>query len=209
MFEGYEMKIDLRKSKATVVDQETLDNDFVLDGEKNVFSFLSHINFKEIFNIIIRLIICCVGTVALMQYEQASLKKLAAQKNSANNEYSKLQNKMKSLQKKISGFAYLKDKSVEFTNKLSIMERVVQKRSKVIRGLDHIQGVIPKKVWLNRVNYSKNKLTLDGFSNTNKQVQTFIESMEKTNIFESVDLDRMFEQGALKQKRFTIQVTLR
>lgn len=203
------MKIDLRKSRSTMVDQEVLDNDFVLDSEKNLFSFLSKINFKAIFNVIIRLIICCAGTVVLMQYEQANLRKLETQRNSANNEYIKLQNQVKGIQKEIGGFGYLKEKSVEFTNKLSIMEGVVQKRLKVIRGLDHIQDVIPKKVWLNRVNFNKNKLILNGFSSTNKQVQDFIESMEKTNIFERVVLDKVSEQGASKQKRFAIHVTLR
>ena len=74
------MKIDLRNSRATVVDQEVLDNDFVLDGEKKIFAFLSNIKFTSVFNIIIRLIICCAGTFVLMQYEQESLKKLVGTK---------------------------------------------------------------------------------------------------------------------------------
>ena len=203
------MKVDLRKSRSTMVDQEVMDNDFVLDSEKNIFSFLSKIDFKAIFNVIIRLIICCVGTVVLMQYEQINLRKLETQRRSANSEYSTLQNEIKGIQEKISGFTYLKEKSVEFTNKLSIMEGVVQKRLKVIRGLDHIQDVIPKKVWLDKVNFNKNKLILNGFSDTNQQVQTFIESMEKTNIFERVVLDKVSEQGASRQKQFAIHVTLR
>ena len=89
------------------------------------------------------------------------------------------------------------------------MEGIVHRRLKVIRGLDQIQDVIPQNVWLERVNFNGNKLVLNGFSNTNKQVQTFIESMEKTNVFLRVVLNKVSEQGALKQKSFAIHVTLR
>jgi len=201
------MKIDLRRSRSTMVDPDALDSGFIIDGEKNIFSFLSRIDLKLIFNIIIKLVICCMGTVVLMQYEQVNLRKLEVQKKSADSEYSQLQKQEKNIQEKIGGFTYLKDKSVEFTNKLSIMNGVVQKRLVVIRGLDHIQDVIPEKVWLDKVSFSKDKFILNGFSSTNKQVQDFIENMEKTNIFKRVVLDKVSEQGALKQKRFTIHVT--
>lgn len=203
------MKIDLRKSRSTMVDQEVMDDDFVLDNEKSTFAFLSKIDFKIVLSIVIRLVLCCVGTGVLMQMEKKNLQKLGAQRDAANNEYSQLKNNMQDLQKKIEGFSYLKEKSVEFTNKLNIMEGVVQKRLKVIRGLDQIQDVIPKNVWLERVNFNGSKLVLNGFSSTNKQVQTFIESMEKTNVFLRVVLDKVSEQGALKQKNFAIHVTLR
>ena len=209
MFEGDEMKVDLRKSRSTMVDQEVMDDGFILDSEKNVFAYLSKIDFKIVLKIVIRLVLCCAGTVVLMQVEKRNLQKLGAQRNAANNEHNQLKNNMQAVQKEIEGFDYLKGRSLEFTNKLIIMEGIVHRRLKVIRGLDQIQDVIPQNVWLERVNFNGNKLVLNGFSSTNKQVQTFIESMEKTNVFLRVVLDRVSEQGALKQKSFAIHVTLR
>ena len=203
------MKIDLRKSRSTMVDHETLDNEFVFDNEKNIFAFLSKIDLKVLFSTFLRLVLCGVGTIALMQVERRNIEKLNIQKQSAHNEYNQLKGVMEDLKKQVEGFASLKERSKEFTNKLGIMEGMVQKRLKVIRGLDQIQDVIPKNIWLERVNFNGDHLVLEGFSMTNRQVQGFIESMESTNIFSRVVLDKLSEQGASRQKRFSIDVTLR
>ena len=205
--------LDLRETRATLVDQEIMDDDFILEGKTNLPPWLKlpeiDISLNEIFSLIVRLFLCCLGVLILKQVETRNLNLLQTQKISAEQEYSQLEKQMQEIQNKVKGFEYLQDISQEFNNKLVIMEEVANKKLKVIKGLDQIQTVILKDIWLEKIDFRQNKFTLEGFAKNNSQVQDFIERLEKTELFVNVHLDRVSEVSSSRRKQFNMYATLR
>ena len=213
MFEGVEpMKLDLRKTRAsTVIDN--FDEDFFLDERKGSSLFSKvEIDAKGIIGFLLRLVLCAVGTVVLMYLEKQNLDKLNGEKALVNNEFSELKGKKTRMEKEIKGFEYMASKSKEFNNKLNIMQRIVDRRLLAVTGLDHIQTVIPEEVWLKEVRFDKKHFTITGVSTTNKQIQNFVEELERTKLFSKVNLERAAEETTNKtqnRRSFVIVSTLK
>ena len=213
MLKGDRVKIDLRKSRASTVMESDLefDDDFVVQEESALSKWISQIDINpaEILAILIRVCLCCAGTVLLIQVEKSRLNKVKAQKAVVQGEFDQLNQEKQNLQNQVKGFSYMQKKSQEFNNKLAIMKKVAKKKLKVIKGLDQMQDVIPDKMWLKRINYRQDKFTIEGAAETNKQVQNFIEALEGTRLFSGVKLERVQEQDRTKRRTFTISSVLR
>ena len=207
------MKLDLRKTRAaTVVDD--LGDDFLLYEDEKKSSFLSNIKIdpKRIIGFIVRLALCALGVVVLRYIEKQNLDKLNGQKSIVQNELDQLVKKQKEKEKEVEGFAYMAKKSKEFYNKLDIMQELADSRLLALTGLDHIQSIIPEEVWLKRVNFDDKKFTITGISTTNKQIQNFIEKLEKTQLFSNVNLEKAMEDKNNKnyiRRNFIIKSTLK
>ena len=206
------MKLDLRKTRAaTVVDN--VDEDLFLDEDKKA-SFLSNVEFepKLIIGFCVRLALCALGAVGLRIYDTQNLKKLNAQKVSVNNELGELTKKQKAVEEKIAGFDDLAQKSKEFYGKLDIMQNLADERMLALTGLDQIQSSIPEEVWLQRVKFDRKQFTITGLSTTNKEIQSFVEGLENTELFSKVNLQESTEDHGNKRyvrRRFTIVSTLK
>lgn len=207
------MKLDLRKTRAsTVID--SVEEDFFLYDNKKRPSFLSDVEIepKRVVGFIFRLIVCALGLVILMQVEKNNLNKLNGQKAIVNGELNDLKRKKGQLGKQIEGFKHMAGKSKEFNEKLSVMQKIVDKRLLAVTGLDQIQSAIPEEVWLKAVRFDGNDFTITGISTTNKQIQNFVGELEKTNLFSSVNLDRSAEDRSDRyqnRRHFVIVSTLK
>ena len=209
------MKLDLRKTRAsTVID--SVDEDFFLYDNKQKSSFLSDIEIdpKKIIGFTLRLFICTLGTIILMHFEKQNLNKLNGNKAIVGGELNDLKSKKQDLKKQVKGFEYMVIKSKEFNEKLGIMQKIVDRRLLAVTGLDHIQTVIPEKVWLKEIQFNNNDFTITGVSTTNKQIQNFVEELERTNLFSKVNLDRAEKDNSEKNKllsrrKFVIVSTLK
>lgn len=207
------MKLDLRKTRAsTVID--SVEEDFFLYDNKKQFSFLSDVEIqpRKIVGFVFRLIVCALGLVILIQVEKNNLDKLNGQKAIVNGELNDLKKKKGQLGKQIEGFQHMAGKSKEFNEKLSVMQKIVDERLLAVTGLDQIQSAIPEEVWLKEVRFDNSDFTITGISTTNKQIQNFVEELEKTNLFSSVNLDRSAEDRSdeyQNRRRFVIVSTLK
>ena len=206
------MKLDLRKTKASTVVQD-LGDDFLLYDEKKA-SFFSDIKIdvKSIIGFVLRIVVCAVGTFVLIYFEKQNINKLNVDKAKANTELNAFKKKQAEMEKQIEGFEYIAKKSKEYEDKVSIMETIVDKRLSAITGLDKIQGVIPEEVWLKKVEFRDKDFTITGISTTNKQIQNFVEELEKTRLFSKVNLEKAEEENrnrAYSRRRFIIVSTLR
>lgn len=205
------MKLDLRKTRAsTVVD--SVDEDFFLyDQKKTSFFSKVEVNPKQVVGLILRLVICSIGTMVLMYIEKDNLDKLNGEKGIVNGEFSELKSKKAMIEKEVKGFEYMASKSKEFGNKLNIMQKIVDRRLLAMSGLDHIQSVIPNRVWLKEVRFDKQDFTIRGLSTTNKQIQNFVEELEETGLFSKVNLERATEEinDERKRRSFVIVSTLK
>ncbi len=194
------MKLDLRKTKAsTVVDE--MGDAFLLYGEKK--SFLSNIEIKpkKIIGFCIRMLLCTVGVISLKYVEKKNITELNARKVIVNRELNQLTKQQKAIEKQIASYSTLVIKSKEFYNKLEIMQQLADNRMLALTGLDHIQSIIPEEVWLKQVDFGNKKFTIAGISTTNKNIQNFVEELEKTELFSSVNLEKAMEDN--RNSRYT------
>ncbi len=205
------MKFDLRKTRAaTVVDDMAEEEVFLYDDKKDILAdFLSKIEIdpKKIIGFFLRLAFCGVGILILTYYEKQNIKTLSSRKAIATTELNKLKGEKEKLKKRVEGFGYMARTSKEFNNKVQVMQAIVDNRLAALIGLDHIQTVIPEEVWLKRINFNNNKFTITGLSTTNKQIQNFVEELERTNLFSMVNLERVgtdTSHKSLAKKNFSI-----
>ncbi len=82
-------------------------------------------------------------------------------------------------------------KRKELEVKFAAMERLQQGRTKTIQVLDELVSAIPiDRVWLNKLTYSSNKITLQGVALDNHTVALFMRRLEASPWFTSVKLTR-------------------
>ena len=206
------MKLDLRKTRAATVVDAFDDDLFSYDEDKPSFLSKLDIDPKKIISFFVRVALCVGGTAVLMYIEKQNLERLNGQKAVVQGEFDNLKSKSSMIEKEIKGFEYMIAKSRDFNNKLKIMQKIVDHRLSAVTGLDNIQQVIPKEVWLKKVDFNDRKFTLKGISTTNKQIQNFIEELERTNLFSIVSLQKSEEEKNNKnyrRRRFTIVSTLK
>ena len=197
--------MDLRKTRAeTIVDD--IDEDMFMEDSPSILSKIK-VDPKELTGFIIRLALCFVGVLVLKYFEKQNLDKLKSQKTIASQELSTLQAEETKLKSQVDSFGHMKERSKEFNTKLNIMQKIANNRLSAVKGLDQIQSVIPEEVWLDKVAFDDRKFEIQGYSTTNKQIQNFVENLEKTHIFSTVGLERVAEDRGKRMKRRTFTVT--
>ena len=207
------MKLDLRKTRAATVADQLDDADIFLD-DADKKSFLSDLDLevKDIIGLVLRLVVCGLGIVILIHFEQKNLDKLNGQRMIAQDELNSLKSKESKIKNEIKGLEKLSEKSKEFNHKLNIMQGIVDNRLLAVKGLDLIQSAIPEEVWLREVSLKKKKFIIKGVSTTNKQIQNFIEQLEDTDLFSAVSLAKAGEEkkeAFYSRRRFTIESLLK
>ena len=207
--------LDLRKTRAsTVVDD--MGDEFTFDQEKEsiIDKFLANVEISpgKIIYFLIKVSFCAAGVLVLKHLEKDNLRKLNIAKDQVGQELVQLQKKQKTMEEQVNSFGYMRERSKEFDNKISIMQKIVDDRLVVIQGLDSIQSVIPEEVWLKKVTFRNQKFTLEGLGTTNHQINRFIEKLEKTNLFSSVNLEKSkkdMNSKTFNRRDFTIVSVLK
>ena len=207
--------LDLRKTRATTVVNEAGEGDFQIFEEQKrdlaaIFENIE-INPRKIIVFGIKIAICSGGVIALKNYEKKNISKLNGIKVIAQEEINTLKKKQKKLKDEIAKFQHLSGKTTEFHNKLDIVEEIANRRLSALRGLDGIQSAIPEEVWLKEVRYFKDNFKISGMSTNNRQVQLFIESLEKLGLFSTVTLEQSSEdkKGRTSRKNFRVVSVLK
>jgi type IV pilus assembly protein PilN len=67
-------------------------------------------------------------------------------------------------------------------------------RLREIKAIDFIQNVIPEKVWLTRLNFENDKLTLEGAALADDQLNKFTDALEGKSYFRNVILLKAIER---------------
>ncbi len=188
-------RMDLRKTRAATIVGGSVglddDEDLVLDNAERKPRFNFDLTAGQVISIVVKLSILVSGVFVVKYFEEKNIDQFNAQKAVVTGELSKLESKKKKLKEEINNFDSLKVKADEFNNKLGIMQQLAHERLSVVTGLDHIQTVIPQKVWLDKIIFSKNTFQIEGVTTTNKELQNFVESLEQTGVFSNVHMSRV------------------
>ncbi len=216
MFKGDTMKgLDLRKTKAQTVVADTVDPgelEFDEVGKPWVDKLGLDLTAAQWVRLGVRAVLITCGVIGLKIYEKHNLKTLNKQQTTAEGILANLKTQKQALEKDIKGFKSSSEQSDQLGGRMDIIERIVTDRSLAIKGLDQIQNAIPEKVWLNRIQYDNKKFKIEGTSVSAKEIEIFVEQMEKRQIFSTVTLNEVKEQQAsakntFKKKTFSVETT--
>ncbi len=203
---------DIRKTGKDQYDSDTFVDD--ISTEESVGEWQVSLDTKDIVAILLRLVICVSGILALMFWEDKQIKELQIKRRQVQTEGESLKSKKSEIEKEIKGFNYVAGKSEEFMKRITIMQDLAKVRSLAINGLDQIQDVLPEKVWLEKVSFRDGKFTIDGIALNNTEIQSFIKNLEGSPVFSTVVLSRSNDvttgqKRIQSNKKFSIESVLK
>jgi type IV pilus assembly protein PilN len=103
----------------------------------------------------------------------------------------------------------IKAQQAELKDKLAVLEKLRAGRQGPVRMLDDLATIIPKKLWLKRMDEKGGAVTFDGTAATIDDVSGFMGSLRRSAYFTMVELKKTSARadGRLKLVDFTIAAT--
>jgi len=94
----------------------------------------------------------------------------------------------------------------EIERKLGVIARLERDRSSQVRALAQISDVIPKRMWLTKLEMKDGQVAVEGISLDAEIVAEFLTKLEDSSMFEAVELDEttLKESFGLKLNSFKI-----
>jgi type IV pilus assembly protein PilN len=95
-------------------------------------------------------------------------------------------------------------------DKLAVLEKLKAGRQGPVRMLDELSGLIPKRLWLRKLDEKAGAVTFDGSAGTIDDVSSFLGGLKKSSYFSSPELKKTAakKDGKFKLVEFTITATV-
>ena len=194
------MTFDIRKDKSIKEESGVFDDDFFMEDE-GTEAIDWHLSANDILLIAFKVALLSLGTLIMLFFETRNINVLNQKKEVVQKSLQTLTSEKSKLEKEIEAYAKLGNKSQEFMKKLGVIQALAKKRLLAISGLDHIQSVIPEKVWLNKISFKGTEFSIDGTALTNREVQSFVEALEETGAFNQVNIGKFSGDRSNRQDR--------
>ena len=94
--------------------------------------------------------------------------------------------------------------------RIAVLEKLAKDRFREVKVLDLFQQVIPEKLWFTRVDIKEGRILLAGFSTSDVDISTFMDSLSKSVFLQEVVLVSSSEhiQENMTLKKFEISCIL-
>jgi type IV pilus assembly protein PilN len=132
---------------------------------------------------------------------------LIANQNDRNNY---LTTEIKQLDQKIKEIEGLEKKRAHLLNRKQVIEQLQADRSQMVHLFDQLVRTIPEGIRLNSIKQAGTTLTLDGISQSNARVASYMRSLESSGWMSSPEVSIIEAKGAdkLMPYQFTLKVNL-
>jgi type IV pilus assembly protein PilN len=110
------------------------------------------------------------------------------------------------LEKIIGEVNELKQQQAAVKDKLAVLDKLKAGRAGPVRLLDELASIVPKRLWLNKVDEKEKVVTFDGSAAAIDDVSLFMSGLERSPYFSGVELKRTAAkpQGRFRTVDFTI-----
>lgn len=135
-------------------------------------------------------------------------KDLVAQKNALVESLQAEQLKKEQELTQYQGLVDKKDSAVSLDNELSVIK---SQRLIALQGIDAIQSLIPKDVWLTMIRYNKNSIELDGQTLLDSGLDKFVSNIKTENLFDKINVrkdvkTKSFSGRVLNEFKVTMEI---
>ncbi len=97
----------------------------------------------------------------------------------------------------------------QLQEKLDVLDKLKQGRTGPVRMLDELTGIVPKRLWLRKMEEKAGKVTFDGGASTVEDVSQFMAALKNSKYFADVELKKTEakNEGTFRVVSFSINAT--
>lgn len=168
---------------------------------------LSEQNRKEALT---KLLVLLLAPAALFFYEQQNIPAIRAQLSHKQQALTELQTFNARAENAVQEIKKFKEDEKKIQARIAVLEKLAKDRFREVKVLDLFQQVIPEKVWFSRVEVREGKILLSGYSMSDVDISTFMDSLSKSVFLQEVVLVSSSEHvyDGLTLKKFEISCVL-
>lgn len=159
---------------------------------------------------VVKLIIICLAPLGLYIYEMQNIPAIKADLSRKQAMISELHNFNAKAENSVKEIKKFKEDEKKIQARISVLEKLAKDRFREVKVLDLFQQVIPERVWFTRVDVKEGKVLLAGFSTSDIDISTFMDSLSKSVFLQEVVLVSSSEhiQDGMTLKKFEISCIL-
>jgi type IV pilus assembly protein PilN len=103
----------------------------------------------------------------------------------------------------------IREEQKQLQDKLDVLDKLKQGRTGPVRMLDELAGLIPRRLWLTKMEEKAGKVTFTGGATSVEDVSQFMQGLKTSTYFADVELRKTDAKDAkgLKTVEFTITAT--
>jgi Tfp pilus assembly protein PilN len=135
-----------------------------------------------------------IGCVSLYFYEMYNIDQLTSANSAVNAQVQQLDQEIGSIKPKIESAKKLQNENEELNKKLKLVKDLGRLRLREIRAIDHIQNILPEKVWLTTMKFTETTFDVVGFSANDQELDRLLDGIRQHPTFVDVLLARSVDQ---------------
>jgi type IV pilus assembly protein PilN len=114
------------------------------------------------------------------------------------------------LERVIGEVQVIKQQQAVIKDKLAVLDKLKAGRQGPVRALDELATIIPKKVWLRRMDEKAGMASLEGYASSIDDVSLFLGALKRSQFFKDPELKRTLAKtdGPLRVVEFTLTVAV-
>src|SRR4051812_32904081 len=116
-----------------------------VDGETIAFEDASGGSIRDV---LVKLLVICLGTVGLVLYERQNSEQLAAELVVVNGQLQQLKTQVAQKNAELGQLADIEPQAKALNDKLKVLRQYSKQRITELQSLDFMQSIIPERVWL-------------------------------------------------------------
>lgn len=159
---------------------------------------------------LVKMLVILLAPIGLFFYEQQNIPTIQSELARKQNALMELQTFNAKAENAVQEIKKFKEDEKKIQARIEVLEKLAKDRFREVKVLDLFQQVIPEKVWFNRVDLKDGKVLLAGFSTSDIDISTFMDSLSKSVFLQEVVLVSSSEhiQDGMTLKKFEISCIL-
>ncbi|MFM6928606.1 MAG: PilN domain-containing protein [Bdellovibrio sp.] len=157
-----------------------------------------------------RLLVILIPTAGLYVYQTQNIPGKQAELSSKQQVLTELQSYNEKQAASVAEIKKFKEDEAIIEARISALDKISKDRNREIRVLDLLQGVIPEKAWLTKIQLNPEKVVIQGMAISDYEVSQFLESLTKSVFLMDVNLVSSAESviDGVNLKKFEISCVL-
>ncbi|MGZ3803281.1 MAG: PilN domain-containing protein [Pseudobdellovibrionaceae bacterium] len=159
---------------------------------------------------LVKLLVIFISPLALILYENQNIPTIQSELNRKQAALTELKTFNAKAEDSVKEIKKFKEDEKKIQTRIAVLEKIAKDRFREVKVLDLFQQVIPEKVWFSKVEIKEGKVLLAGYSMSDIDISTFMDSLSKSVFLQEVVLVSSSEhiQEGQTLKKFEISCIL-
>jgi Tfp pilus assembly protein PilN len=133
-------------------------------------------------------------TICLYAYEWYNIGRLNSELAGLTSEATQLDVEIAKLKPQVEKSKVLQKENDELNSKVTLVKNMGRLRLREIRAIDHLQNIVPEKVWFNSFKFTEENFEVTGLSANDQELDVLLDGIRQNPTFQDVILSRSIEQ---------------